>query len=62
MEKIRCLVASSENGEKERVVFTEDFETPGTDFFSMDFTVDSDTQIDNVLPSGFPVDYALARI
>ena len=61
---IRVLRASSENGEHEEVIFTEDFDTPAEDFFYMDslngLTIVTDDSIDS-LPSRFPLDYVLVR-
>ena len=59
--KIRVIVASTNNGEKEEVVFTEYFDTPALDFVSRGLTVDKDEVIYNNLPMGFPTDYRLVR-
>ena len=63
---IRVIVASSENGRREEVYFTEDFETPAEDFFFVDegavneLTRFADSEILG-LPNGFPLAYVLVR-
>ena len=58
---IRVIVASNDNGSKEEVYFTEDFEAEASDFFYMgDMTITIDDKIDE-LPSCFPMDYVLRR-
>jgi hypothetical protein len=59
MEKIRCIIASSPNGEREEVIFTCDLNSPASYFVTLE--VDSDTVIEDVLPSSFPRDYRLIR-
>lgn len=61
MDQIRCIVASTENGERESVVFTDEFEQDAADWFPGNMTIDSDTMIDDVLPGGFPKNYVLDR-
>lgn len=58
----RCIVASSESGEREEVYFTEDMDSPADDFFFMDeMTIDSDTVLNVDFPSSFPLETILRR-
>ncbi|HDY88360.1 MAG TPA: hypothetical protein ENH82_09655 [bacterium] len=58
---IRVITASTNNGEREEVIFTEEFNKPAEDFFFMDgMTIDLDEQIED-LPSRFPMEYVLKR-
>ena len=60
MKKIRLIIASSENGEQECVIFTEDFETPAEDFF-LNLAVSFDETMEILLPDIFPTEYILTR-
>ncbi len=58
---IRLITASSINGIREEVIFTEEFDAPAEDFFFMDgMTIDMDKLIED-LPSLFPMEYVLKR-
>ena len=61
MEKIRLIVSSNDNGTDEEVYFSDDFVAPADDFLTPGLTLNSDTIIDDVLPSCFPRGYALRR-
>ena len=61
MTGTRIITASNDNGNKEEVYFTEDFDTPATDFISPDLTINCDKVIDEEMPSGFPMNYTLKR-
>ena len=59
--RIRLIIMSTDNGEHETVVFTEDFDR-STDYWRTgDQTVDFDEQILVDLPSFFPFDNELDR-
>jgi hypothetical protein len=59
--KVRVLIQSSENGEKEYVIFSDDLGDPQDGYVITGCSIDSDTIIDNNLPDGFPLNYALKR-
>lgn len=59
--KIRLILQSSENGEEEHVIFTEEFDQPVSQFLYSNCTVDFDGIIIADLPSGFPREYDLKR-
>ena len=61
MKKIRVIVSSTENGNEEQVVFTEEFDKEVDYFIPPGSTVDIDTIIEDNLPSGFPKEYTLKR-
>ena len=61
MEQIRVIIQSTENGSRESVIFTDDFDLPIDDFVIPGFTVDCDKVIEDNLPDGFPKDYNLER-
>ena len=58
---IRVITASTANGDREEVYFTEDLKTPAAEFFFMeDMTIVIDELIES-LPNRFPLDYVLVR-
>ena len=58
---IRVITASNQDGSREEVFFTEDFDILAEDCFLMDgMTIDIDEQIDD-MPSCFPTEYVLKR-
>ncbi len=59
MEKIRVIIQSSKNGNKEQVIFTDKLEANIEKFKVSGLDVDSDDIIDNNLPDGFPTGYNL---
>lgn len=64
MARWRVILISSENGQNEHVVFTEDFDTPADEWCCLGINreqVDSDTVVEVNLPLGFPTERALAR-
>ena len=61
MDKVRLIVQSTENGEKEYVTFSDDLTDSQELYKITGCTIDSDTIIDNELPDGFPLNYALKR-
>ena len=61
-DKIRVLVAALKNGEKESVIFTDDFNSSAEDFFESDLSVYVDEVIQNNLPWDFPLFYSKKRI
>lgn len=58
---IRIIIAIKNGGEQETVFFTEDFETPVSDFVSPGYTVNFDEVRDLDLPDCFPLEYTLKR-
>jgi hypothetical protein len=61
-EKLRCIVQSTPDGSDERVYFTEELDEPIEDLTVPGFEVSRDVILEGVeLPSGFPLDYDLAR-
>jgi hypothetical protein len=58
---IRVIISSTDHGERECVIFTEDFETPVGDYLKPGFTVDCDEIRDLDLPDGFPLESTLER-
>lgn len=52
---------SSANGDKEEVVFTDNFYRQAADWCNPDLQVDFDGVIENTLPSIFPTNYNLVR-
>jgi len=59
--KIRIIVMSSANGEKEDVIFSDDFDLESSDFCESGMSISSDDTIDMDLPGGFPKNYVLHR-
>lgn len=63
--KTRILQFSTENGNQEYVVFTEDLKTEANVWLRPDlrpvFHLVSDTTIDVEMPRGFPLQYELDR-
>ena len=59
--KTRIIQFSTENGEKEYVVFTEDLRVDLEIYRRPGFNHDSDNIIEVEMPSGFPLDYSLDR-
>lgn len=59
MDQIRVIGTSTENGEQEEVYFTNDFDSPASDYARPGWTVDYDEIIEDNLPSGFPREYSL---
>ena len=59
--KTRILQFSTESGEKEYVVFTEDLKGDIGMWCRPGFNRDSDNIIDFTMPAGFPLDIALTR-
>ena len=57
----RIIVVSNESGTAEGVCFTQDTETPASDFCRDDETVDIDEERALDLPGAFPTDYMLYR-
>ena len=60
--KIRLIIQSIENGEKEYVHFTENFDSPQQDYILPSCTIDYDEIIEADLPTMFPLDYSLKRM
>ena len=58
---MRLIIVSTENGEREDVIFTEDNETPAADYCDPGQTVSYDEEINCELPSIFPLEYTLRR-
>jgi len=63
-ERLRLLCASSENGNREEVLLTEDFDTPASEFFWSGLEVTHDITIstsggDSFM--GLPLNYNLLR-
>ena len=63
-DKMRVIVVSDRSASDERVVFTEDFDSPAEDWcVPGKHTVDSDVIVDDMeLPEGFPLEYGLKRV
>ena len=63
MEEYRLihLVSKSKQEDKEQVLFTDDFDSPATDWCTFDIKVVEDTIIDADLPTGFPINWILSR-
>jgi len=61
MKVTRILQFSTENGNGEYVVFTEDLKMDAEEKRRPQFQLDSDVTIDAEMPSGFPLDYLLNR-
>jgi hypothetical protein len=63
MDKIRVIVFSSDNGQNETVIFTQEFDTPTDDFLTpgLNMTLSCDEVIEDNLPSLFPREYTLLR-
>jgi len=61
MSKIRVIMQTSEDGEFEAVIFTDDFKSKLTEFkYPQSWTISEDTA-DLNLPRGFPLNYQLIR-
>ena len=60
--KVRMILSSSEGGNDERVMFTDDIDAPVTDLVAYGLTADDDRVIEIDLPSGFPMNYDLKRM
>jgi hypothetical protein len=60
---VRCIHFSSNDGSKEGVIFTEDFEEKTEDFIPPGCTLDGETEDIKLhqLPSSFPLDRVLWR-
>lgn len=61
MKRLIMYVNKRGNPAKEGVYFTEDYDSPASDFIPLDCEVHSDTVIDADLPSDFPLDTALEK-
>lgn len=59
--RIRLIIVSTENGEREHVIFTDDRDAPATDWCESGQSVDFDSVIEAELPDAFPLDSALLR-
>lgn len=59
--KLRLIIVSTENGELEHVIFSDDTKVRAQDYCRPGQTVDYDGIIDADLPSGFPIDHMLRR-
>lgn len=59
--KTRILRFSTDNGEKEYVVFTEDLKMTPESYQRPNYELDGDDIIDAEMPSGFPLDNSLDR-
>jgi len=58
---LRLIIQSTQNGERESVIFTDEFDVPSENFLKPGYTVDFDQLINIKLPSAFPVGYVLNR-
>lgn len=58
---IRLIIMSTESGENETVIFTEDENSPGSDFLKPGQSVDFDGMISADLPGAFPTDEWLVK-
>lgn len=58
---IRLIIVSNNSGSKEDVIFTEDYDTPATDYCTVDQEVTFDDKIEADLPTTFPLEYTLHR-
>jgi hypothetical protein len=61
MDKIRLVIVSTDNVEREEVVFTNDFESAGDSWCSPGQSVTYDKVIEDNLPGIFPINYTLRR-
>jgi len=60
--RLRLILQSSDDGEREFVEFSEYFDSPAEDFLIEGCTIEADTVIEVVnWPLGFPLDYPLKR-
>ena len=59
--RIRLIIQSNDNGNREFVTFTEEFDTPVDDFKFPDCSIDFDKVIEAEIPSVFPTGYNLQR-
>lgn len=61
---MRLIIASTNNGEEEIVIFTQDKVSKVNELIPIGFTVDYDSTVDGIdflLPDNFPTEYILQR-
>ena len=61
-ERVRVIVTSNGSGEREEVVFTQDFEAKAEDWCGFEMSVDIDQvfETDN-WPTAFPMEHTLRK-
>ena len=58
---LRVIISTTPDGNKEIVYFTDELKAPAEEFLRPGFELDSDTEIPDNLPPGFPIGYDLVR-
>lgn len=61
MDKVRIIICSTEDGSKEDVIFTQEFDTPASDYCRPGLTIDCDEVKELDLPSAFPLEHTLTK-
>jgi len=59
--EIRLITMYNADTNAEEVIFTEDLDTPASDYCKTDFTVTFDQVISADLPTEFPLEYTLVK-
>lgn len=58
---MRCITYSNDDGSREGAYFTDDTDTPATEFIPYGCTLAEDFDTDDGFPSSFPLDYNLEK-
>lgn len=61
MKKVRLIIMGNQEGTREEVIFTEDFDVLGEDFCRPGLAIIFDKQIENNLPNCFPMESNLIK-